>query len=37
MGVDGMDLDHKITQNIRIKIFLMRDQKINLSSVELGF
>ena len=27
MGVDGMDLDHKITQNIHIKIFLMRGQK----------
>ena len=27
MGVDGMDLDHNITQNIHIKIFLMRDQK----------
>ena len=27
MGVDGMDLDHNITQNIHIKIFLMRGQK----------
>ena len=27
MGVDGMDLDHKITQNTHIKIFLMRGQK----------
>ena len=26
MGVDGMDLDHNITQNIHIKIFLMRGQ-----------
>jgi hypothetical protein len=26
MGVDGMDLDHNISQNIHIKIFLMRGQ-----------
>ena len=26
IGVDGMDLDHNITQNIHIKIFLMRGQ-----------
>ena len=26
MGVDGMDLDHNITQNIHIKTFLMRGQ-----------
>ena len=28
MGVDSMDSDHKISQNIHIKIFLMRGQKI---------
>ena len=33
MGVDGMDLDHNITQNIHIKIFLMGGQ----NEVELGF
>ena len=27
-GVDGMDLDRNITQNIHIKIFLMRGQKM---------
>ena len=26
MGVDGMDLDHNITQNIHIKLFLMKGQ-----------
>ena len=26
MGVDGMDLDHNIIQNIHINIFLMRGQ-----------
>ena len=30
MGVDGMDLDHKITQNTHIKIFLMRGQNFFL-------
>ena len=29
MGEDGMDLDHNITQNIHIKIFL-RGQKISV-------
>ena len=28
MGVDGMDLDHNITQNIHIKIFPMRGQNV---------
>ena len=37
MGVDGMDLNHNITQNIHVMIFLMRGQKFFLSSVELGF
>ena len=27
IGVDGMDLDHNLTQNIHIKNFLMRGQK----------
>ena len=27
IGEDGMDLDHNITQNIHINIFLMRGQK----------
>ena len=36
MGVDGMDLvDHNITQNIHIKLFLMKGQIFFLSSVEL--
>ena len=26
MGVDGMDLEYNITQNIHIKMFLMRDE-----------
>jgi hypothetical protein len=26
MGVDGMDLDHNITQNIHMKTFLIRGQ-----------
>ena len=28
MGVDGMDLDQNITQNIHIKTFLMRGRNI---------
>ena len=36
MGVDGMDLDHNINQNIHINFFLMGGQFF-LSSVELGF
>ena len=28
MGVDGMDLDHNLTQNLHIKTFLMRGQKL---------
>ena len=27
IGVDGMNLDHNITQKIHVKIFLMRGQK----------
>jgi hypothetical protein len=33
----GMDIDHKITQNIHIKIFLLRGHKNFLSSVEFSF
>ena len=28
MGVDGMDLNHDIAQNILVKTFLMRSQNI---------
>ena len=27
IGIDGMNLDHNITQKINVKIFLMRGQK----------
>ena len=37
MGVDSMDLNHNTTQNIHIKIFLMRGQNFFFSLVELGF
>ena len=35
MGVDGMDLDHNITQNIHNKNFLMSKQK-HLSCSNMG-
>ena len=36
MGVDGMDLNHRQTQKIHIKIFLMRGQKRYWVSVVIG-
>ena len=35
IGVDGMDLDHNITQNIHIKIFLMKKHTVQNGRVIL--
>ena len=37
MGVDGMDLDHNITQNIHIKTFLkVRDHQKNIGWISIS-
>ena len=35
MGVDGMDLDHSITQNVHINIFLMWGKIVLSISLEV--